>query len=131
MVKVVLFFVFFVFVFFFHSACPGKVAITSSESTCHSVTIHWISPLDENHIPYEVRFKYSYKKENRLVTFRKIVTCTSWTIENLPSDLSVNFSLKAMNKRGVKGPSTYFTIKTRKPSEFIIYLHNYQHACVM
>ena len=41
-----------------HSVCPGSVRITAAETTCHSITIHWISPLDENRAPYEVRIKF-------------------------------------------------------------------------
>ena len=103
-------------VFSCHSVCPGEVRITSIEKTCCTISIHWISPLDENGIPYEVRFQYSLKKEllRRPDSVVASSTCKKWTVVNLPSDAAVKFSLTAINKRSKAGPSTHATVKTKK-----------------
>ena len=99
-----------------HTVCPGRVRITSIETTCHSITIQWISPLDENDIPYKVRFKFSYKEQCKTEADSIVVpsTYTRRTFQNLPSDVPVKFSLAAINKRLKAGPSVHTTIRTKK-----------------
>ena len=115
-------------------ARPGKVYISSVNSTCHSVTIDWVVPLDENDIPYAVRLKYSYtmKLLNVPVPFQKNLSgaFAKYVALNLPSDTPVKFSLRAITKKGKKGPVTSFTVKTRKPSESICYVARVHYICV-
>ena len=101
------------------SDCPGTVNLTSTESTCSSVTIAWMLPLDENDLPHIVELKYSYNLTKQ-VTIRKMVSCTSWTVDNLKSDVLVHFSLEAVNRKGVKGPTTYATVRTKPIGENVI-----------
>ena len=99
-------------------ACPGSVYISSITSTCHSITIYWELPRDENNIPYEVKFKYWLSPEQRRkVNYYTIASSASYTIVDLPSDVLVSFSVKAMNKHKKKGHATYYAFKTKKSSE--------------
>ena len=90
--------------------------ITSVETTCHSITIHWISPLDENDIPYEVKVEFSYKEKRQKRAGSVVASFihTRWMFQNLPSDVPIQFSLAAINKRLKAGPSVHTTIKTKK-----------------
>ena len=100
-----------------YSVCPGRVRITSVDTTCHSVFVQWISPLDENGIPYEVKLEFSYMEQHRTIAHSVVAssTCTRRTVENLPSGVPVKFSLAAINKQLKAGPTVRTTIKTKKP----------------
>ena len=102
--------------------------ISSIISTCNSVIIDWVLPLDENDIPYDVRVRYSYTIKVLPVTFSKTISgggykpfARSFQVEfvDLPSDTSVKFSFSALSKKETIGPATYYTIKTKKPSESV------------
>ena len=111
------------FCFVLYKACPGKVKMSSINSTCHSVTFDWVLPFDENNIPYDVRLNYSYidtREEQLPETNRTIVSGVSCKVVHLPSDTSVKFSFTAINKQGKEGPTTYYTIKTKKPCESML-----------
>ena len=97
------------------SVRPGRVQITSAETTCRSITIEWLSPLDENGVHYEVRIKVSYKEKSQTKTGTKTMLSaqTEWTLEYLPSGIPVKFSLTAINKQSLAGPTVYATIKTK------------------
>ena len=94
-----------------------------SESNSSTVTITWISPLDENNLPHKVNLEYSYTHRSNKETFSQIVSCTSWTVDNLENDQEVNFSLKAINKRGREGPSMDTTCRTKPFSKTTCLLH--------
>ena len=104
-------------VFSCHSDRPGRVRIASTETTCHSVTIHWISPLDENNFRYEVKIRSFFQMQNQTRPDSVLApsTLTSWTIDNIPSEVPVTISLAAINKRSKAGPSVHTTIITKKP----------------
>ena len=117
----------------FRIARPGKVYISSVNSTCHSVTIDWVLPLDENDIPYDVKLKYSYTTKRLPETFYENVSgaLARCVVENLPSDTSVKFSFRAITKKERKGPPTYYTVKTKKPSESMLcYAARVHYICV-
>ena len=99
-----------------HSVCPGRVQITSTKTTRHNITIDWISPLDDNGIPYEVRLRFFYTEphQTRAGSVLAPSTCTRWTVPYLPSDVSIRISLTALNKRSKAGPSTRTTVETKK-----------------
>ena len=46
-----------------------------------------------------------------------MVSCTSWTVDNLKSDVVVHFSLEAVNRKGLKGPSTNTAVRTKPVGE--------------
>ena len=100
-----------------HSVCPGRVRITSAEATSHSVFVQWISPLDENGVPYEVRIEVSYQELNQTVTRTMIAPSAIIRVwfNRIPSDIPVNLSLAAINKQSTAGPSVHTTIKTKDP----------------
>ena len=50
----------------------------------------------------------------------KIVSCTNWTVDDLKSDIQVHFSLEAVNRKGLKGPSTTATVYTKSIGENVI-----------
>ena len=103
---------------FYISGRPGRVDVTSTHSTSNSVTIQWTPPLDENNLPHEVRLKCTFRIGIRTCITRKACRSrTSWTIEDLPSDAVLHFSLKAVNMRGDEGPSTYVTLRTKNLGE--------------
>ena len=101
---------------------PGEVQITSINSTCNSVIIDWVVPRDENDILYDVRVKYSYTAKRLRHTFREKFSgeFPRRVVGNLPSDTLFKFSFRALTKREKKGPATYYTIRTNKPSEFML-----------
>ena len=104
---------------------PGPVELTSSDSNGSSVTIAWMPPLDENGLPHIVELNYSYHLF-KTVTVHKMVSCTSWTVDNLKSDVPVfvHFSLKAVNRKGMKGPSTSGIVCTKPIGEnVIVHMH--------
>ena len=98
------------------SDCPGPVKLTSTDSNCSSVTIAWMPPRDENGLPHIVELTYSYHLVKK-VSVHKAVSCTSWTVDNLKSDLTVHFSLNAVNRKGLKGPSTNVAVRTKPIGE--------------
>ena len=105
-----------------YSDRPDSVKFILTESNCSSVTVSWIAPPDENCIPCVVELEYSYNLTKQ-ITIRKILSFTTvdhWTVDNLKSDVVVNFSLKAVNSRGVKGPSRYGTVRTEPVGEDVI-----------
>ena len=105
-----------IFFILHYSDCPGCVKLTSSKSNCSSVTIAWTPPLDENDLPHIVRLHYSYHLSKK-VTVHEMVSCTSWTVDNLKSDVVVHFSLEAVNRKGLKGPSTNVAVRTKPIGE--------------
>ena len=105
------------FCIFHYLDCPGPVMLTSSESNCSSVTISWMPPLDESDLPHRVRLKYSYHLFNKVYMIDKIVSCMSWTVDNLESDVVVHFSMEAVNRKGLKGPNTTATVCTKPIGE--------------
>ena len=109
------------FFIFHYSDRPGPVKLTSSKSNCSSVTIAWMRPLDENDLPHKVELTYTYHLFEK-VTVYKTVSCTSWTVDNLKSDVPVfvDFSLKAVNRKGLKGPSTRAIVRTKPIGENVI-----------
>ena len=100
-----------------HSVCPERVRITSAGATSHSVFVQWISPLDENGVPYDVRIEVSYQEPNKTVN-RTIIASSVlirvW-LKNIPSDTPVKLSLAAVNKQSKAGPTIRTTIKTKEP----------------
>ena len=116
------------FFMFHYSDRPGPVRLTSSGSNGSSVTIAWMPPRDENNLPHIVELKYSYHLFKK-VTVHKTVRCTSWTVDNLKSDVPVfvHFSLKAVNRKGLKGPSTSGIVRTKPIGENVIgHMHEEQ-----
>ena len=113
-------------------ACPGRVYVTSIKPTCNSVTINWALPRDENNIPYDVRLKYSYGPEKLIAdVYYTIVSAASYKVVDLPSDVLVKFSLRAINKREKRGPKTVYTVRTRKPCEpMLCYTERAINTCV-
>ena len=103
--------------------------------------MEWVLPLDENYIPYEVKLKYSYTTEPQSsVTYRRIVSGASCKVVDLPSDTSVEFSFRAINKQKNEGPITSYTIKTKKSGEpllcymqreYITYTNSYIYTCTI
>ena len=101
-----------------HSVRPGRVEITSTETTCNSIIIHWISPNDENGIPYELRVRYSYKEPHQTRTSDIVIASSeerNLTVRDIPRNVPVKFSLAAINKKSKAGPTVQTTITIDKP----------------
>ena len=88
--------------------------ITSIETTCRNVTIQWVSPLDENGNPYTVRIEYSFRQQRETTDGSVLAppTLTKWTIEDIPSEVSLKITLAAINKRSKAGRTVQTTVKT-------------------
>lgn len=113
------------------SSIPGKVVVTSTNSTSDSITIQWLPPCDERNRPLNVILKYSYQKRFRRVVLRRELSRTKWTVKDLDSGLDVHFSLKAVNSRGKKGPSTKVTVRTQDiPVSYIYIYASYYHNSI-
>ena len=62
--------------------------------------------------------------QTKKVTVWKLVSCTSWTVGNLISNVLVHFSLEAVDGGGQKGPGTYITVRARPIGEdAIVHMH--------
>ena len=105
------------------SSLQGRVIVTSKVSNYNSVTIQWLPPCDVSNQPLKTILKYSYKKRFRRVVTRKTVSCRIWTVENLDSGVEVEFSLKAIDSQGKKGPKTHEIIRTLDV-EVCVYNHH-------
>ena len=102
-------------VFFLSLSSSGQSA-NHFRRTCHSIHVQWISPLDENGVPYRVRIDVSYKDKDQTKAGTILVPSAKNKLNffGISSDVRVKLSLAAINKRLKEGPSVKTTIRTKK-----------------